>query len=122
MKSLLMSICFVVTTFFLSAQDANKAFCSSKAKLVKGVESGIIEMTLSDAVTKENIEKNAVYYKNIFSASFDEPTHVVTIKMLDNTSSNRRVVLRFLSANQVQNVIVEGQSYLTHDFYENFLK
>lgn len=122
MKSLLMSICFVVSAFFLNAQDANKAICSSKAKLVKGVESGVIEMTLSEAVTKENVDKYASYYKNIFSVTFDEPTHVATIKMIENTSSNRRVVLRFLSANQVQNVIVEGQSYLIQDFYENFLK
>jgi hypothetical protein len=122
MKTFLLSIFFVVTTFILSAQDANKAICSSKSNLVNGVESGIIEMTLSEAVTKENVEKYAGYYKNIFSVTFDETKHLVTFKMLDNTSSNRRVILRFLSANQVQNVIVEGQLFLIHDFYENFLK
>jgi hypothetical protein len=122
MKTFLLSIFFVVTTFILNAQDANKAICSSKSNLVKGVESGIIEMTLSEAVTKENVDKYAGYYKNIFSVTFDETKHIVTFKMLDNTSSNRRVILRFLSANQVQNVIVEGQLFLIHDFYENFLK
>lgn len=122
MKTFLMSIFFVVSTFILNAQDSNKAVCNSKSNLVKGVESGIIEMTLSEAVTRENVEKYAGYYKNIFSVTFDEAKHLITFKMLDNTSSNRRVILRFLSANQVQNVIVEGQLFLIHDFYENFLK
>lgn len=117
-----MSAFFILTTFILSAQDANKAICSSKVKLVKGVESGTIELVLSEAITKENVEKYASYYKNIFSVSFDEKTHVINIKMIENTSSNRRVILRFLSANQVQNVVVEGQSFPVSDFFENFLK
>jgi hypothetical protein len=122
MKSFLFSIFFLVGSFILNAQDANTVICSSKAKLVKGVESGLIEMTFAQTVTKENIEKYASYYKNIFSVSFDDATHVANIKMVENSSANRRVIIRFLSANQVQNVVVDGQSFLVGDFYENFLK
>lgn len=122
MKTFLMTTFFILTALILNAQDANKAICNSKAKLTKGVESGEIEMTLSEAVTKENVEKYASYYKNIFSTVFNEATHTINIKMLENTSSNRRIIIRFLSANQIQNIIVEGQSFPINDFYENFLK
>ena len=122
MKSFLTSIFFVTATFFLSAQDVNTAVCSSKANLVKGVESGLIEITLHESISKENIEKYAGYYKTAFAISIDEKSHMVRIKMIENTSSNRRVILRFLAANQVQNVVVEGKSFLFNDFYEHFLK
>jgi hypothetical protein len=122
MKTLLTSIFFVVGSFILNAQDGKTALCSSKATLVKGVSTGIIEIKLHEAITKEDVEKYASYYKNIFTVSFDEKSRLASIKMLQNTSANRMVILRFLGANQVQNVIVEGKLFTLNDFYENYLK
>jgi hypothetical protein len=122
MKTFLTFIFISFSTLFLNAQDANTAICNSKSSLVKGIESGIIEITLPQSATKESVDKYAGYYKNAFTVNFDEKSHIVNIKMVENTSSNRRVILRFLTANQVQNVIVEDKSFLISDFYENFLK
>ena len=122
MKSLLTAIFFVFSFTLLNAQNLNTAICNSKASLVKGVETGLIEITLPETVKKEEIEKYATYYTNAFVVNFNEKTHVASIKMVENTSLNRRVILRFLAANQVQNVAVEGKSFLMNDFYENFLK
>ena len=122
MKSLLTAIFFVFSFTLLNAQNLNTAICNSKESLVKGVETGLIEITLPETVKKEEIEKYATYYTNAFVVNFNEKTHVASIKMVENTSLNRRVILRFLAANQVQNVAVEGKSFLMNDFYENFLK
>jgi hypothetical protein len=122
MKSLLTAIFFVFSFTLLNAQNLNTAICNSKASLVKGVETGLIEITLPETVKKEEIEKYATYYTNAFVVNFNEKTHVASMKMVENTSLNRRVILRFLAANQVQNVAVEGKSFLMNDFYENFLK
>lgn len=122
MKSFLISISLLFISAFVNAQTSNTAFCDSKSKLVKGIEVGLIEIKLPDAVTKSEVEKYAEYYKTAFTVDFNEKSHIVNIKMIENNSSNRRIILRFLGANQVHNVTVEGSSFLMNDFYETFLK
>ena len=122
MKSFLISISFLFAVAFVNAQNSNTAFCDSKSKLIKGIENALIEIKLPEAVTNSEVEKYAEYYKNAFVVSFNEKTHIVNIKMIENNSSNRRVILRFLGANQVHNITVEGNSFLMNDFYETFLK
>jgi|688.fasta_scaffold1314191_1 capsule polysaccharide export protein KpsE/RkpR len=122
MKILLSSLFVCLTLTVLNAQNANTAICGTKESLIKGVQSGLIELTLPENISKSDVEKYGSYYKNSFSISFDEKSHLATIKMVENTSNNRRVILRFLSANQIQNVVVEDKSFLVNDFYENFLK
>ena len=122
MKILLSSLFVCLTLTVLNAQNANTAICGTKESLIKGVQSGLIELTLPENISKSDVEKYGSYYKNSFIISFDEKSHLATIKMVENTSNNRRVILRFLSANQIQNVVVEDKSFLVNDFYENFLK
>jgi capsule polysaccharide export protein KpsE/RkpR len=122
MKILLSSLFVCLSLTVLNAQNANTAICGTKESLIKGVQSGLIELTLPENISKSDVEKYGSYYKNSFSISFDEKSHLATIKMVENTSNNRRVILRFLSANQIQNVVVEDKSFLVNDFYENFLK
>jgi len=122
MKSFLTSLSFLFAITFANAQNLNTAVCDSKTKLVKGVEVGLIEIKLPEAVTKADVDKYAEYYKNAFVVDFNEKTHIANIKMIENTSLNRRIILRFLGANQVHNVTVEGNSFLMNDFYESFLK
>ena len=42
--------------------------------------------------------------------------------MVTNDSSSRRVIARFLSANQIASVVVENKVFTLNDFFENFLK
>jgi hypothetical protein len=53
---------------------------------------------------------------------FNAKNHVATFKMVLNTPDSRRVILRFLSANQIQIVVVDGKSYQLQDFYQKFLE
>jgi hypothetical protein len=122
MKTFLTFLLLLLATFSSTAQDSKSAICSKKADLLKGVETGRIEITLPETVLKDDVEKYAGYYKNAFTIDFNEKSHVVSILMVENNSSNRKVIMRFLAANQVQNVIVEDKLFLVNDFYENFLK
>lgn len=122
MKKTFFSI-FMVFCFFCSyGQQANTAFGASSTELLQGKEKGLIELKLPENITKENVEKYATFYKNTFQTNFDEKSHVATFQMLDNTSSNRRVILRFLAANQIQYIVVDGMSFIPSDFYDKFLK
>lgn len=122
MKSFIVSICFIAASFIANAQEAKTVVCNSRANLISGVESGSIDITFPETISRDEVENYAGYYKNAFTVTFNEKSHVVNFKMVDNTSSNRLIILRYLSANQVQNVIVEGKSFMIYDFYENFLK
>jgi hypothetical protein len=122
MKNLILTVVILLTLNYSFGQTANIAVCSSKSSLIQGKDKGIFEIKMPDNLSKEDIDKYAQYYVNAFKVSFDATSHVVTINMVENNSSNRRVILRFLSANQIQNVIVEGKTYVVSDFYEVFLK
>jgi hypothetical protein len=103
-------------------QQSNTAYGASGAEILSGKEKGIIELKFPENITKEDIEKYAVYYKNTFQTNFDVNSHKATFTLIENNSSNRRVILRFLAANQIQYIVVDGMSFIPSDFYEKFLK
>ena len=71
---------------------------------------------------KENIEEYGKYYVKIFTINFDEKSHLATFNMVTNDSNSRRVIARFLSANEIASVVVENKVFTLNDFFENFLK
>jgi hypothetical protein len=122
MKTLFYSLFILLVSSSLTAQVVNSASCISKSSLLSGKESGKIEITLPESVIKENVEEYGKYYIKMFTIGFDEKSHVATFNMVTNDENSRRVIMRFLSANQIQSVVVENKVYTLTDFYENFLK
>ena len=122
MKTLFSSLCILLFSATLTAQTVNSAFCKSKSNLLSGKESGKIEITLPESVVKENVEEYGKYYIKMFTIGFDEKSHLATFNMVTNDENSRRVIMRFLSANQIQSVVVENKVFTLADFYENFLK
>jgi hypothetical protein len=111
-----------VTGSISFAQSANSASCSSSKNLHEGVVSGKIELILPSQLSPEDVASYAKYYEPFFYVDFNSKNHVATFQMVSNTSESRRVILRFLSANQIQTVVVDGKSYQLQDFYQNFLE
>ena len=122
MKTLFYSLFILLVSSSLTAQVVNSASCISKSSLLSGKESGKIEITLPESVIKENVEEYGKYYIKMFTIGFDEKSHVATFNMVTNDENSRRVIMRFLSANQIQSVVVENKVFTLADFYENFLK
>lgn len=104
------------------SQDIRIASCASKASLIEGKNNGKIMLHLPQSVTADEVKENAVYYERSFTVAFDEKSHDATFQMLVNDPNTRRVILRFLAASQIQSVTVEGKTYSSSEFYENFLK
>ena len=71
---------------------------------------------------KENIEEYGKYYVKMLTINFDEKSHLATFNMVTNDSNSRRVIARFLSANQIASVFVENKVFTLNDFFKNFLK
>jgi hypothetical protein len=104
------------------AQTANTASCPSAKNLKDGVISGKIELTLPTQLSPDDVASYAKYYEPFFYVDFNSKNHTATFQMVSNTSESRRVILRFLSANQIQGVVVDGKSYQLQDFFQNFLE
>lgn len=122
MKHVLFGILFLVMGSISFAQTAKTASCSSLSKLKEGVISGKIELTLPSQMSAEEVASYAKYYEPFFNVDFNSMNHVATFQMVSNTADSRRVILRFLSANQIQSVVVDGKSYFLQDFYQSFLE
>lgn len=122
MKHVLFGFFFLLSGSFAFSQVGNTASCTSVKNLKEGVSSGNIEVTLPSQLTPEEVASFAKYYEPFFNVDFNSKNHVATFQMVSNTSDARRVIIRFLAANQIQTVIIEGKSYPLQDFYQNFLE
>lgn len=121
MKTLItIALCFFGITSVL-AQD-NVAKSQGAAELAKSKESGVYSITLPANVTEEDVKTNSKYYELYFTPDFNSGTHVVTIKLNENTERNRFVIARFLSACGIQEVTVDSKNVSISDFIANYLK
>jgi hypothetical protein len=122
MKNVFFGILFCLFGTISFAQTANTASCKSVANLKEGVSSGKIEVVLPSQLSSDDVASYAKYYEPFFTVDFNSSNHTATFQMVSNTSDSRRVILRFLSANQIQAVVIEGKSYQLQDFFQNFLE
>ena len=122
MKHVLFGFLFLFMGSVAFSQAANTASCSSLNNLKEGVASGRIEVILPSHLSPEEVASFAKYYEPFFYVDFNSKNHVATFQMVSNTSDARRVIIRFLAANQIQTVTIEGKSYPLQDFYQNFLE
>lgn len=122
MKHVLFGIFFLFSGSIAFSQVANTASCSSITHLKEGVASGRIEVILPSQLSPEDVASYAKYYEPFFYVDFNSKNHVATFQMVSNTSEARRVIIRFLAANQIQTVNIDGKSYQLQDFYQNFLE
>lgn len=124
MKKLILSLIVLITATSMSfAQSSNEIASTKGAKeLAVSKSSGEFVFTLPSNLTKEDIDKNSKYYTHYFTISFDESSHTATINMNDNTSKNRYVIARFLTACGVKYVTVDDVNLELSDFIEKHLK
>jgi hypothetical protein len=122
MKSIFYCLFFFLFAQTSFAQEANLSAISLTTKeLVKSKELGVFEFTFPTQITKENIQQSAQFYTSYFTVNFSEPTHKVTISMIENNSLNRRIIMRFLATNNISTISIEGTSISTQEFYEKYL-
>ncbi|MEN9998144.1 MAG: hypothetical protein RI922_1134 [Bacteroidota bacterium] len=124
MKTFFLSLIAVIGLSTVSfAQDAsNSATAQSKTQLSAAKESGVYTFVMPSTLTAEEVTKNSKYYVHYFTTEFNETSKVVKLKMVANDELGRRVITRFLASCGVQNVVVDGNSMITEDFFNTYLK
>ena len=122
MKKLSFLVLALGLNLIVFGQTSLSASAKNKAELQGGVASGHFALTLPAEVTEENVTMYAKYYTNMFTVDFDAKSHVATFHMLTNDANSRRVILRFLGANQIVNVQVEDRVYDLGTFFDTYLQ
>ena len=104
--------------------DKSKALDILNKKLLVEEEFLIVSGLLNEKVNYEYNQflKSATNFTNMFTVDFNAKSHVATFHMLTNDANSRRVILRFLGANQIANVQVADRAYDLGAFFENFLQ
>jgi len=122
MKKLSFLVLALGLNLLVFGQTSLSASAKNKAELQGGVATGHISLTLPAEVTEENVTMYAKYYTNMFTVEFNAQAHVATFHMISNDANSRRVILRFLGANQIVNVQVDDRSYDLGTFFDTFLQ
>jgi hypothetical protein len=121
MKKLTLLFLALGLNLIVFSQKTLSASASSIAELKGSVANGHIQLILPEEVTEDNVIMYAKYYTNMFTVEFDAKSHMATFHMISNDANSRRVILRFLGANQIINVQVADRAYDLGAFFDNFL-
>jgi hypothetical protein len=101
----------ITVTSSLSASEINK-----EAKL------GHFQWVFPEKTTVESIQNTAKYYTTSFTYTFNQTTKTVDVFPINDSEEVRRVMLRFLGANQVSQIKVGAESYELWSYFESFMK
>jgi hypothetical protein len=119
MKTIFSLLFFTFTSLVLLSQEAT---IDNKLIFFKHKEIGKFEFKLPADSKKDAVDQYAKYYLNYFTVDFSETTKIAKISMIENTQENRKIIMRFLGANQIQNVVIDNRTYTLMDFYNNYLQ
>lgn len=103
------------------AQDAPaKARVESSAKFNAGKSKGTYEFLIPSA-TADEVKKTSAYYTQYFTVDFDDKTKTAKIKMVKTDEQAKHVIVRFLVANQVKEVSMDGKDYSPEEFFKQHI-
>lgn len=124
MKKLFYTLFVVIglSTFGFAQEKSNTVLSNGATELTASKVSGDYVFQLPENVTAEDVKSSAEYYTHYFSVSFDENSHKVSITMVENTSKNRFVIARFLTACKMEYIQIDNDALKVHDFIEQYLK
>ena len=124
MKKLLFTLLALVSisTMTFAQTSSDIAVTKGSNALVASKADGKFVFKLPSNLTAEDVEQNSKYYTHYFSVSFDAGSHDATVTMNENTEKNRYVIARFLSANGIKFLSVDGENVALYDFIDKYLK
>jgi len=119
MKNIFLLILMFAGAQFTFSQQIAKV--NSLEKYNKDKFSDVFAFELTEKVSKETVLEAAKYYTKYFSASFDERTNTVTLKMNNQDWQNRHIMRRFFAGMGIEEVNMEGTPVKTDDFFKEYV-
>ena len=121
MKYLLHAV-FLFFGFAIVAQQQTISSKMTVAEIQKEAKSGHFQWIFPAGTTSESIDNLAKYYTTSFSYTFNAASKCVDVFPVVDSENTRRVMLRFLGANQVHQILVGNETLALYAFYEKFMK
>lgn len=104
------------------AQQITVSSKLTASEITKEAKSGHFQWIFPAQTTAESIQNTAKYYTTSFTYTYDATTQKVDVYPVADSDDVRRIMLRFLGANQVNKIVVGEESYELYSFYEKFMK
>ena len=118
----LIALFVLVSSYSFSQDRIYEAKVANSADFTANKSNGEFYFTFPAATTKETVEKNAAFYTKFFSVQYDEQSRLVTIKMVQNDEQSRHIINRFLIANKISQINMDGTLYKIDEFYQKKIK
>jgi hypothetical protein len=104
------------------AQQITVSSKLTASEITKEAKLGHFQWIFPAQTTAESIQNTAKYYTTSFTYTYDATTQKVDVYPVADSDDVRRIMLRFLGANQVNKIVVGEESYELYSFYEKFMK
>jgi regulatory protein YycI of two-component signal transduction system YycFG len=120
-------VVFILVALFMVsaysyAQQANQVLIQvGKESIKEKINAGSLEVFFNVNKDATEIRTNANYYVSYFKVNYDDKTGRAMITFIDQSQMARKVVERFLIANQITEVIVDGKPMPVQNFMDQFL-
>jgi hypothetical protein len=121
MRYLILVLVLVGSTA-IQAQQINVVSKLTSQEIELEAKKGHFQWLFPEGTTSETLDKMAKYYSASFTYTFNNETKLVDVYPVADSEDTRRIMLRFLGANQVQKITVDKEEYELYTFYEKFMK
>jgi hypothetical protein len=109
------------TAMSFSQESTNTAQALDVSKLILSKDSGQYLFIFPAKITSEEVERNALNYKNMFSVIFNAATHELKINMVENTPMNRKVMMRMMLSCGIQYIVINDEEISLYEFEQAYL-
>jgi hypothetical protein len=109
------------TAMSFSQESTNTAQALDVSKLILSKHSGQYLFIFPAKITSEEVERNALNYKNMFSVIFNAATHELKINMVENTPMNRKVMMRMMLSCGIQYIVINDEEISLYEFEQAYL-
>ena len=110
---------FLAVTSYSGAQISKSADAGTAIEIKNNLNENKLILKIPN-ITQDEVEQYAQYYVKSFSVEIEDKDSVV-FNLTENSPNNNRVILRFLSAINIQQIAVSQKDFSLADFYEAFL-
>jgi hypothetical protein len=121
MRTIFLAI-FVTIGLSSIAQQITVSSKLTASEITKEAKMGHFQWFFPAQTTAEAIQNTAKYYTTSFNYTYDATTQKVDVYAVADSDEVRRIMLRFLGANQVNKIVVGEESYELYSFHEKFMK
>jgi len=120
-KFLFMFFVLGISTQILAQKGTAKVLWSEK-ELNTEAKKGHFQWVLPTEIDSVQVNSTAKYYVQSFTYSFNQDKHTIDVFSVADSENARRVMLRFLGANQIQTIAFNGTNHQLYNFYDLYMK